>query len=223
LALKGSSTTMNQSGCTFPWATDETFIYDQEVPGSCGASFAVWIPFAIVTLLLKICSACAISVLWLRRLKGHKRRDYGRRLPVVPAIALISLTSQALFWVLLGLNIVSKGTAAPLIGISITTATLPLLIYSLKFSKLGLSSAPQLRKWKIRTDENRLVRMDGIARTLFAGASASMVGVVVCHLVLCPIFPNDPRPFVAGVALTGVIDSLLALFLVMQIRRLIRA
>jgi hypothetical protein len=213
---------MNRTGCVSPLATDEVFLYGDGSPGSCDAHLGVWAGLAVVTLLLKSLSAGVVLVLWLRRNKRKKAKR--RRWPVVPAMVMMGLIVHVLFWSLVGLDILSKGYAAPLIGITAATFSIPFMIYCLKFVRLGLSASPELAKWKtIRGDESRLVQMDIAGGVLFSMAVTSLSGLCMGYIILAPIFADDPRPFLAAVALNGLTNVTLTLFIAMHIRRLRRA
>jgi uncharacterized membrane protein YozB (DUF420 family) len=217
---------MNQTGCPSLWATDEVFLYDQETPGSCGASMVLWVVFAVVTLLSKFLFLGAVVVLWLKRRKSTSdaQKKPRKRWPVVPAIALIAFLAHGFFWILIGLNMISRGSAAALLGAMGSTSILPFMFYCLKFVRLGLSATPQLKKWKGgNTDESRLVKMDTPGKVLYSGALVSIVALSVCLIVLSPILIDDARPLLAGVGFIGTCNTCLALFFAMHIRRLQQA
>jgi hypothetical protein len=216
---------MNSVGCPNLFATDEVFRYDQTSYGTCDASLTVWIVMGVIAVLLRAISLVMILRLWCRRETIAKKSDkYKNRLPIVPAVFVIALLAHILFWVLGGLNIISKGYAAILFNITWLCFAIPYLIYCLKFVRLGLRDAKSLRKWKaIRGDESRLAKMDPVGRVVFMLAISSLVGVVISQGILSPILVDNPVPFFSGFALVSLFSAFSTAFLVSHIRRLLQS
>jgi hypothetical protein len=215
---------MDATGCAASWATDDIFRYDEASPGSCDASLVLWLCFGIVAIVLKFLTAVIILHLWRRRSEGKATSQYKNRWPVVPILTWLSFLAHVLFWVLVGLNQVSRGYACILVASIWLAFAFPYFIYNLKFVSLGLGASPRLKKWKnVRGDESRLTKMDGVERVLFALMVVCITGVAICQVILAPIYYDDPRPLFAGVALEGAFTFLILCFLVIHIRRLLRS
>jgi hypothetical protein len=221
---KGQVAIMNSTGCPYLVATDDLFRYDQVTYGACDASLIAWVTMGVIAVVLRATSLTIVLKLWCRRDTKAKHGKYRNRLPIVPAMFVIALVAHVLFWVLAGLNIVSRGYAGILLCIVWSCFAIPYLIYCLKFVSLGLRAAKRLRKWKAITgDESRLAKMDPVGRVVFVLALLSMAGVFISQGIIGPIMVDNPAPLFAGIALEGVFTVLSSAFLVSHIHRLLQS
>jgi hypothetical protein len=197
-------------------------MYEFNQPGSCDASMEVWIAIAVLDLGIKVVMLVLLFKLWFRRVSSNN--NLKGRLPVVPALGFMGLITHSLFWVLIGLNLVRRGTAAAIIGLMWLDFVVPWIIYCLKFVRLGLRAASsRVKKWKLLKEDNRLAHLDPLGRFLFIGLLTCIAGTVFTQCVLAPIFPDDPRPMFAGMAFNGIFFIAVSSFMGVQIQRLKRS
>jgi hypothetical protein len=213
---------MNATGCAFPYATDDLFLYDRAKAGSCDGNLIVWLACGIVATVLRVSATAMVTVLWSRRSEGRNAKNYKNRWPVVPFLFAAAVVSYTLFWVLAGLNLVSKGYASILICINFFFFNLPYFIYTLKFVKLGLKADRGFRKLKIR-DDSRLAEMDIIERTACLFMVLSAGGAIISRGIAAPIFFDDPRPFFTGLVFEGAYALSIAVLVVRHMRRMLES
>jgi hypothetical protein len=139
---------------------------------------------------------------------------------VVPVFFIASVISHALFWVLVGVNAVSKGYAAIIMIINWIVYNVPFIIYILKFVRLGLKVDRGLRKLKIQDEDSKLAKMDAVERFTLFFMIICAIGSIITHGIAAPIAFDDPRPFFTGMAMEGIYALLIAFLHAVHVRRL---
>jgi hypothetical protein len=214
---------MNATGCSFPYATDDLFLYDKAKEGSCDGNIVVWLACGILAIALRTLATGMILALWCRRNDGKNAKNYKNRWPVVPVFFVASVVSHTLLWVLAGVNLVSKGYASILMVVNWVLYNVPYIIYILKFVRLGLKGDKRLRKLKIQHEDSRLAKMDAGERFTLFLMTLCALGSIISQGIAAPIFFDDPRPFFTGIALGGIYALLIAVLHVSHVRRLVQS
>jgi hypothetical protein len=182
----------------------------------------VWLACGVVATVLRTSATGMITVLWSRRNEGRNAKNYKNRWPVVPFLFAAAVVSYTLFWVLVGVDVVSKGYASVLMCINWVLFNLPYFIYTLKFVRLGLRADRGFRKLKIR-DDSRLAEMDIIERAACLFMVLTAGGAIISQGIAAPIFFDDPRPFFTGLVFEGAYALSIAVLVVRHMHRLLES